>query len=73
MELVKVGQFRTWKSDTNNEHFKIIKYKSFFCNEHYYIIEYTTDGRQQTVSQEDLLKNTVISHMYDGKEKNAFE
>lgn len=61
--MIATGQVRRWLSDNTDDYFKIKEYKSFFIGEHYYIIEYMSDGRKQTVTENELLVETVLCYI----------
>lgn len=58
--MIKIGEDRKWRMDTNNERFKVIVDKGVHYGTHYFIIQYDTDGRKQTVSKKDLDTKTVL-------------
>ena len=58
--MVNVGDERKWIADTNNERFVVVEDKGFHCAAHYFVIQYDTDGRKQTVSNQDLELKTVV-------------
>ncbi|MDF2881286.1 MAG: hypothetical protein K0R54_1843 [Clostridiaceae bacterium] len=69
MNDIKLNQIRKWKTDTNNEHFKIIVDNGIHYGNHFYIIEYLTDKRKQTVTEPELIRS-VISNVYDDIDLN---
>ena len=58
--MIKIGEERKWQMDTNNERFSVIVDKGVHYGMHYFIIQYDTNGRKQTVSEEDLDMKTVL-------------
>lgn len=58
--MIKIGEERKWRMDTNHERFKILLDKGVHYGTHYFTIQYDTDGRKQTVSEQDLETKTVL-------------
>lgn len=58
--MITIGEDRKWIADTNNERFTVIEDKGIHYGTHWYIIQYDTDGRKQTVREQDLLEKTVV-------------
>ena len=56
-----IGQERSWKSDTNNERFRVIKFDKNFNGREYFIIEYfTTGGRKQCQDKQTILDKSIL-------------
>lgn len=56
-----VGQERSWKSDTNHERFKIVKFKEVFNEKEWFVLEYfTTDSRKQVQDKQTILEKSVL-------------
>lgn len=68
--MVEINQKRTWKMDTNNEHFIIMEINGDICK-----IEYLTNGRiQDTTTKEIEEKSNFVetsSFQYDKCSKIA--
>lgn len=60
--MIAIGQERSWRMDTNHEHFIIIGYENGL-----YQLEYLTNGRIIEKTEEDLIKNSSI------EEHSSFE
>lgn len=60
MNNVKLGQVRTWNTDTNNEHFIVFKDHGIHYEAQYWIIQYLTDGRRQTKTEGEILDFSTI-------------
>lgn len=62
--MVGINQERTWKIDTNNEHFIIMEISNGICK-----IEYLTNGRIQDKTVEEIEKKSKLversSFQYD--------
>ena len=62
--MIIIGEDRKWKMDTNNERFTVIEDYGIHYGTHFYIIQYDTDGRKQTVREQDLEDKTVVLEKY---------
>ena len=58
--VITIGEARKWKMDTNNERFTVIEDNGVHYGTHWFVIQYVTDGRKQTVREQDLLEKTVV-------------
>ena len=58
--MIIIGEDRKWIMDTNNERFTVIEDDGIHYGTHWFIIQYGTDGRQQTVREQDLQEKIVI-------------
>ena len=58
--MITIGEDRKWIADTNNERFNVIEDNGVHYGTHWYIIQYNTDGRKQTVREQELLEKTVV-------------
>ena len=58
--MITIGEDRKWIADTNNERFTVIEDDGIHYGTHFYIIQYETDGRKQTVREQDLEDKTVV-------------
>ena len=57
--MITIDEDRKWIDDTNNEWFIVIEYVGVYYGSRWYIIQYDTDGRKQTVREQDLLEKSV--------------
>ena len=58
--VITIGEACKWKMDTNNERFTVIEDNGVHYGTHWFVIQYVTDGRKQTVREQDLLEKTVV-------------
>ena len=58
--MITIGEDRKWIMDTNNERFTIIEDNGIHYGSHWFIIKYDTDGREQTVKEQELEEKTII-------------
>lgn len=58
--MINIGEERKWIMNTNNERFKVVVDKGIHYDTHWFTIEYDTDGRKQTVREQDIEEKTVI-------------
>ena len=58
--MITIGEDRKWIADTNNEWFIVIEDVGVHYGSRWYIIQYDTDGRKQTVREQELLEKTVV-------------
>lgn len=63
-----IGQERYWKSDTNHERFRVVKFDKTHNGVEYYIIEYfTTNNRKQCQDKQTILYKSILVAPEDGE------